>query len=80
MRDFVQIVDNKHLVRDIQSKAILNTDKAGLDEYLMKRQIALKQQSEKINTNNRLEKLEQDMSEIKSLLMDIAKMRNGNGD
>jgi hypothetical protein len=80
MRDFVQIVDNKHLVRDIQSKAILNTDKAGLDEYLMKRQIALKQQSEKIDTNNRLEKLEQDMSEIKSLLMDIAKMRNGNGD
>ena len=80
MRDFVQIVDNKHLVRDIQSKAILNTDKAGLDEYLMKRQIALKQQSEKIDTNNRLEKLEQDMSEIKSMLMDIAKMRNGNGD
>lgn len=80
MRDLVQIVDNKHLVRDIQSKAILNTDKAGLDEYLMKRQIALKQQSEKIDTNNRLDKLEQDMSEIKSMLMDLAKMRGGNGD
>lgn len=80
MRDLVQIVDNKHLVRDIQSKAILNTDKAGLDDYLMKRQIALKQQSEKVETNNRLQKLEQDMSEIKSMLMDIAQMRNGNGD
>ena len=34
------------LIRDIHSKAILNTDKAGLNDYLMKRVIAKKQQDE----------------------------------
>jgi hypothetical protein len=68
-------IEDTALIRDIHSKAILNTDRAGLDEYLMKREIAKKQQAEQINTKDRLDKLENDMSEIKSLLRDIAEMR-----
>ena len=68
-------IEDTALIRDIHSKAILNTDRAGLNEYLMKREIAKKQQAEQIANKDRLDKLENDMSEIKSLLRDIAEMR-----
>lgn len=68
-------IQDTALVRDIHSKAVLNTDKAGLNDYLMKREIAKKQQAEQSETKLRLAKLEEDMSEIKSLLQDIANMR-----
>ena len=41
----------------------------------MKREIAKKQQADQVHTKDRLDKLENDMSEIKSLLRDIAEMR-----
>ena len=68
-------IEDTALIRDIHSKAILNTDRACLDEYLMKREIAKKQQADQVHTKDRLDKLENDMSEIKSLLRDIAEMR-----
>jgi t-SNARE complex subunit (syntaxin) len=68
-------IENSALIRDIHSKAILNTDKNGLNEYLIKREAAKKQQAEHSETKQRLAKLEEDMSEIKSLLRDIAEMR-----
>lgn len=68
-------IPNTRLIRDVHSKAVLNTDKNGLDEYLMKRELAKKQQAEKIETKERLAKLENDMTEIKNLLHDIAQMR-----
>ena len=74
MTTHVRIQDTP-LIRDIHSKAILNTDKAGLNDYLMKREIAKKQQAEQVQNKDRLDKLENDMSEIKSLLRDIAEMR-----
>jgi hypothetical protein len=60
-------------VRDIHSKAILNTDRKGLNEYLMKREIAKKQQSEQNETKGRLEKLEYDIQEIKELLLKMSR-------
>ena len=71
----VQIPDTSY-VRDIHSKAILNTDKKGLNEYLMKRDIARKQKGEQEQTKERLEKLENDIQEIKELLL---KMSSTNG-
>jgi t-SNARE complex subunit (syntaxin) len=70
----VQIKDAQ-LVRDIHSKAVLNTDRKGLDEYLMKKEIAKKQLEEQKETKLKLAKLEEEMSEIKSLLQEIANMR-----
>ena len=70
-------IDNAdNLVRDLSSKAVLNTDRAGLQQYYMKREIARKQQTEKQETNNRLSQLEQDMSEIKMLLRQLAEKGN----
>lgn len=68
----VKIPDTS-FVRDIHSKAILNTDRKGLNEYLMKRDIAKKQQSEKVETKERLDKLEQDIQEIKELLLKLSR-------
>ena len=67
----VQITDTS-FVRDIHSKAILNTDKKGLNEYLIKRDIAKKKQMEETESKKRLEKLEKDIQEIKELLLKMS--------
>ena len=72
---YAKVKDNNHLIRDIHSKAVLNTDKAGLNDYMMKREIAKKQKEEQSETKMRLAQLEQDMSEIKNMLIEIAQMR-----
>jgi hypothetical protein len=68
----VQITDTA-FVRDIHSKAILNTDKKGLNEYLMKRDLAKKKQMEETESKKRLEKLEKDIQEIKELLLKMSR-------
>jgi t-SNARE complex subunit (syntaxin) len=73
----VQIPDTT-LMRDTSSKALLNTDRAGLNDYLMKREVAKKQNLAQIETKQRLDKIEEEMSEIKQLLRDIASMRGSN--
>jgi hypothetical protein len=78
MSQHVRIGDTA-LIRDIHSKAILNTDKAGLNDYLMKREIAKKQQSEQEQTKNRLIQIEEDMSEIKMLLHQLVSKEMSNG-
>jgi uncharacterized protein (UPF0276 family) len=71
---YVKIKD-KNLVRDTHSKAILNTDKAGLEQYYAKRAVAKQQQQEQYETKKRIAQLEQDMTEIKDLLKQIAMAR-----
>jgi hypothetical protein len=72
---FVGIKDNTKLVRDTHSKAVLNTDKNGLNEYLMKRQLAKQELEEKNESKMRLAKLEDDMRDIKNLLVEIVALR-----
>ena len=68
---FAKVKDHDNLVRDMQSKAVLNTDKAGLNNYLQKRELAKKEMSEKTETKQRLAKIENDMAEIKNLLTQL---------
>jgi len=77
---YAKVKEHDNLVRDMNSKAVLNTDKEGLQDYLRKREIAKKQKEEQSETQNRLAKIEQDMSEIKNLLQNIAnsRFRDGN--
>jgi hypothetical protein len=72
--DKVKITDSS-FVRDIHSKAILNTDKRGLEEYLVKKEISKKQSLEIQETKQRLTAIEQDMQDIKSLLLELNSMR-----
>lgn len=76
---FAKVKDHDNLIRDMNSKAVLNTDRAGLQEYYQKRDVAKKEQSEKIETKQRIDKIEKDMSEIKELLYEIAKKGVNNG-
>lgn len=69
---FAKVKDHDNLVRDMSSKAILNTDRIGLQDYLQKREIAKKELSEKAETKQRLAKIEEEMAEIKYLLREIA--------
>ena len=71
----VRIKDHPNLVRDIHSKALLNTDINALEEYQARVEYARQQQAEKKETQMRLQKLEQNMDEIRSLLAEIASMR-----
>lgn len=70
----VQIKDTK-LIRDIYSKAVLNTDRTALNEYYVKKEIAKKQNKEQLETKEKLAQLEKDMMEIKQLLIEIANFR-----
>lgn len=72
-------VEKSLLVRDIHSKAILNTDKKGLDEYLLQKEISKRKSAESQETKQRLVSLEQDMQEIKKLLIELNSARNING-
>jgi len=65
---FAKVKDHENLVRDMNSKAILNTDRLALQEYYQKRELAKKELSEKTESKQRLEKIENDMAEIKELL------------
>lgn len=77
MSDTVKIPDTG-FVRDIHSKAILNTDKKALKDYLFKKELAKEQNKEKEETKLRLNQIEQDMSEIKQLILEIKSMRTIN--
>lgn len=70
----VKIAD-KSLVRDVNSKAILNTDRNGLEEYLIKRDSAYKKNLEQKEIKTRLEQVEQDMKDIKQLLKDLVALK-----
>ena len=69
---YVEITDTSY-IRDVNSKAILNTDKKGLNEYLMKKEIAKKKKNEEDEIKNRLSKLEQDIQQIKDLLLKMSR-------
>lgn len=72
-------VEDSTFVRDIHSKAILNTDRAGLQNYYVQRDLYKKEQAEKLQANNRLTQLEEDMSEIKAMLRQLVSKEMSNG-
>ena len=72
---YLKVRDHEHLVRDSYSKAILNTDRAALEEYYSKVEFLKQQKAEQDETKMRISMLEKNMEEIKQLLSDIANMR-----
>jgi hypothetical protein len=68
--------DDKELVRDLNSKALINKNMAGLAEYNQRKNIILNKMKQEEQTQSRLERLESDMTEIKNMLCEIASHRN----
>ena len=77
MTKYVKI-ENTEYVRDMSTQAVLNTDRQGLQQFQNTRKRLLAQKNEQQDTRTRLQKLEEDMQEIKQLLQVIA-MRGTNG-
>lgn len=75
----VHIEDNKHLIRDTTNRAILNTDRAGLESYLAQREMAKKRLAEQEEMKNKVNKLEEDITDIKTMLREIVQMKASNG-
>jgi uncharacterized protein (UPF0276 family) len=71
----VKVENHNNLVRDTSSGAVLNTDRTGLQEYHRRRDIAKKELLEREENKMRLQKMEQEMQEIKELLKEIATIR-----
>ncbi len=61
---YVKIKDNEDLVRDQNSSAVLNVDTDALSKYKMRREQQRKKDRE-------IEDLKRDVSEIKSLLLQM---------
>lgn len=66
-------INDTSFVRDLHSKAILNTDKNGLANYMIRRTIAKQQQEESQETKNKISVLESEIYEIKSMLTELLK-------
>jgi len=76
---FVRIEEEKHLVRDTTNRAILNTDRAGLENYLAQRQVAKQKLAEQEEMKNKVNKLEEDIMDIKGMLRELVQMKALNG-
>jgi len=76
---YVQIETHKHLYRDLDSGAILNTDLEELKSYYAQVEIKNKEIEEKRNLETKVNKLEEDIGEIKLLLRNLLETRNLNG-
>lgn len=76
---FVRIEEDKHLIRDTSNRAILNTDRAGLENYLAQRQLAKQRLVEQEEMKNKVNKLEEDITDIKGMLREIIQMKAPNG-
>ena len=75
----VPIENDKHLIRDTTNRAILNTDRAGLERYLAQRQIAKQRMDEQQEINSKVIKLEKDITDIKDMLCELVQMKAPNG-
>lgn len=71
----LKVENHTNLIRDPSSKAVLNTDRTGLQDYYRRKEIAKKEVMEREETKQRLAKMEEEMQEIKTLLKEIALIR-----
>ena len=67
----IKVKDNDHLYRDVNSGAIINTDRSSFEKY---KRSKLKFQ----NMEQELDQIKCEMSEIKSLLQQIVKSNDSN--
>jgi hypothetical protein len=64
-------VQGTKLVRDPRSNAIINQDRAGLEDYLARRR-GMESQREEINkVKSDMDEMKQDLTDIKSLLQKL---------
>lgn len=78
MKDYLKI-QNSTFVRDMKSKAILNTDENGLAAFTRTRDTILREKKINMETKAQLKKLEQDMCELKELIAELIAIKDNHG-
>ena len=76
MGQIVQI-PGTNLVRDIESRALINRDVTGLQDYQVKRNMMATQKQEINSVKNEIKDIRDEMGEIKSLLLQLLGKSNG---
>ena len=69
-------IENTEFVRDMSTKAVLNTDVTGLARYKEGRRRSLKMVQEAQETRARLSQIESEMSQLKTLINELATLRS----
>ena len=62
--EFKKVEGHSDLIRDLETNAVINTNKTAYQDYL-------KMREEKLKEKQRLDKLENEVGEIKSLLQKL---------
>ena len=76
---YVQIKDNQSFVRDTENMALINVNAQEFQNYYAEKALKMKELEEKQALENKVNKLEEDMSEIKDMLRQIlTRTQDGN--
>jgi hypothetical protein len=76
MEYFVNVEGNPSLVRDLGSNAIVNTNKSEFETYLKNRDIMLGRVNQIQSQNEKINKLENDINDIKFMLQQLINKEN----
>ena len=71
MEEYLRVEDNKDLVRDTNSKAIINTNRSAYESAVARAKAAQKQRDELRDAVRDINNLKCEMHEIKSLLLQL---------
>ena len=69
-------VDDYNYARDTSSMALINTDNSAKEEYFLKKKILSSQKTEIERINNEIHELKTDISDIKTMLLQILSDKN----
>ncbi len=79
MTQYVPIEINRDLVRDVSNRALLNTNLEELKTYYAERDLKIKELQEKQTMEQKINKLEEDITSIKDMLRQLTQMKAPNG-
>lgn len=68
---YLKVTGNTDLVRDAESRAIINTSDNGYNEYMNKRNMQLYQRDLVARQDNEIQMLKNDISDIKQMLLTL---------
>lgn len=72
-------ITNTEFVRDMNSQAVLNTDVSGLQQFELARKRLKTERAERSETKDRLQQLEQSMSELKTMIAELIALKGTHG-
>lgn len=70
-RKLRKIEDREHLAKDLTNGGVINTDRSGYLKYQEQKRVALNKLEKEKDLQNKVESMEKDINNIKSMLVDV---------